>query len=305
MRPPPWRRRSASSPASFRRPTIAGRPGSSPTMASWTSRSTSFIAARSRSCAAFGSTATGRGRRGRSSTRSRRRSLSSSVRRIRSSASARPSSFRECETRCSTDAARGRQPDRRRPRAQGPSRPDARVARPRGQRAGRRSRYAGLVDRFVLDEVDAELAVEVASTGLEPWSSRPSRSDDDRRRLAEALLDRDPWRLMVTRVADRYPARVSTRIIVPHRGLEAAKTRLATSLSPDERIFLASQLLQRVLGSRARSPMTSSASRRRARSSRSSSRRARGSSSSAGMGLNEGLEQARASTRSPTTSPRW
>lgn len=45
----------------------------------------------------------------------------------------------------------------------------------------------------------------------------------------------------------RYPARVSIRIIVPHRGLEAAKTRLATSLSPDERIFLASQLLQRVL----------------------------------------------------------
>jgi 2-phospho-L-lactate guanylyltransferase len=40
---------------------------------------------------------------------------------------------------------------------------------------------------------------------------------------------------------------VSTRIIVPHRGLEAAKTRLAPSLSPDERMFLASQLLQRVL----------------------------------------------------------
>ena len=40
---------------------------------------------------------------------------------------------------------------------------------------------------------------------------------------------------------------MSTRIIVPHRGLEAAKTRLATSLSPDERMFLASQLLQRVL----------------------------------------------------------
>ena len=34
---------------------------------------------------------------------------------------------------------------------------------------------------------------------------------------------------------------------MPHRGLEAAKTRLATSLSPDERMFLASQLLQRVL----------------------------------------------------------
>jgi 2-phospho-L-lactate guanylyltransferase len=40
---------------------------------------------------------------------------------------------------------------------------------------------------------------------------------------------------------------VSIRIIIPHRGLEAAKTRLAPSLSPDERIFLASQLLQRVL----------------------------------------------------------
>ncbi|MBA2263726.1 MAG: 2-phospho-L-lactate guanylyltransferase [Chloroflexi bacterium] len=40
---------------------------------------------------------------------------------------------------------------------------------------------------------------------------------------------------------------MSTRIIVPHRGLEAAKTRLAPSLSPDERMFLASQLLQRVL----------------------------------------------------------
>lgn len=34
---------------------------------------------------------------------------------------------------------------------------------------------------------------------------------------------------------------------MPHRGLEAAKTRLAPSLSPDERMFLASQLLQRVL----------------------------------------------------------
>jgi 2-phospho-L-lactate guanylyltransferase (CobY/MobA/RfbA family) len=40
---------------------------------------------------------------------------------------------------------------------------------------------------------------------------------------------------------------VSTRIIVPHRGLEAAKTRLAPSLDREERIMLASQLLQRVL----------------------------------------------------------
>jgi 2-phospho-L-lactate guanylyltransferase len=36
-------------------------------------------------------------------------------------------------------------------------------------------------------------------------------------------------------------------VIVPHRGLEAAKTRLAPSLDPEERIMLASQLLQRVL----------------------------------------------------------
>lgn len=40
---------------------------------------------------------------------------------------------------------------------------------------------------------------------------------------------------------------MSLRIIVPHRGLQAAKSRLAGSLSPDERMFLASQLLQRVL----------------------------------------------------------
>jgi 2-phospho-L-lactate guanylyltransferase len=40
----------------------------------------------------------------------------------------------------------------------------------------------------------------------------------------------------------------STRIIVPHRGLAAAKTRLATSLTPDERQMLARQLLERVLG---------------------------------------------------------
>jgi 2-phospho-L-lactate guanylyltransferase len=46
-------------------------------------------------------------------------------------------------------------------------------------------------------------------------------------------------------VSQHQPA--STRIIVPHRGLEAAKTRLAPTLDPEERIMLASQLLQRVL----------------------------------------------------------
>ena len=39
-----------------------------------------------------------------------------------------------------------------------------------------------------------------------------------------------------------------TRIIVPHRGLAAAKTRLAPVLDHDERIALARTLLIRVLG---------------------------------------------------------
>ena len=39
----------------------------------------------------------------------------------------------------------------------------------------------------------------------------------------------------------------ATRIIVPHRGLEAAKTRLAPILEPADRIELARKLLSRVL----------------------------------------------------------
>jgi 2-phospho-L-lactate guanylyltransferase len=39
----------------------------------------------------------------------------------------------------------------------------------------------------------------------------------------------------------------TTRIIVPHRGLEAAKTRLAPTLSPAQRMTLARTLLERVL----------------------------------------------------------
>lgn len=40
---------------------------------------------------------------------------------------------------------------------------------------------------------------------------------------------------------------MTTRVIVPHRGLEAAKTRLAPVLSPAERGDLAAHLLRRVL----------------------------------------------------------
>ena len=49
--------------------------------------------------------------------------------------------------------------------------------------------YAGVVDRFVLDDADAGLTESVAGIGLEPVVlPTVMRTDDDRRRLAEALL---------------------------------------------------------------------------------------------------------------------
>lgn len=86
---------------------------------------------------------------------------------------------------------------------------------------------------------------------------------------------------------------MSTRIIVPHRGLEAAKTRLAPSLDPEERIMLASQLLQRVLAVAHQvsddvvviSPSRPLAEIVEASGARLAVQR--------GMGLNEGLDQAR------------
>jgi 2-phospho-L-lactate/phosphoenolpyruvate guanylyltransferase len=86
---------------------------------------------------------------------------------------------------------------------------------------------------------------------------------------------------------------VTTRIIVPHRGLEAAKTRLATSLAPEERMLLASQLLQRVIGVARQvcgdvvviSPSRGLAEIVEPTGARLVVQR--------GMGLNEGLEQAR------------
>ena len=84
------------------------------------------------------------------------------------------------------------------------------------------------------------------------------------------------------------------RIIVPHRGLEAAKTRLAPSLDPEERVMLASQLLQRVL--RVAREVTEdvvviSPSRPLAEIVDASGARL---VAQRGMGLNEGLDQARA-----------
>ncbi len=84
-----------------------------------------------------------------------------------------------------------------------------------------------------------------------------------------------------------------TRIIVPHRGLEAAKTRLAPSLDPDERIMLASQLLQRVLkvaGEVSDDVVVISPSRPLAEIVEASGARL---SVQRGMGLNAGLDQAR------------
>jgi 2-phospho-L-lactate/phosphoenolpyruvate guanylyltransferase len=86
---------------------------------------------------------------------------------------------------------------------------------------------------------------------------------------------------------------VSLRIIVPHRGLEAAKTRLAPTLDPSERVMLASQLLQRVLAVSREvsddvvviSPSRPLVEIVEAAGARLSVQR--------GMGLNEGLDQAR------------
>ena len=86
---------------------------------------------------------------------------------------------------------------------------------------------------------------------------------------------------------------MSVRIIVPHRGLESAKTRLATTLDPAERIMLASQLLQRVLAVARQvtddvvviSPSRPLVEIVEAAGARLAVQR--------GMGLNEGLDQAR------------
>lgn len=91
----------------------------------------------------------------------------------------------------------------------------------------------------------------------------------------------------------RYAAGVSARIIVPHRGLEAAKTRLAPSLDSAERVMLASQLLQRVLAVAREvtddvvviSPSRPLVEIVEAAGARLEVQR--------GMGLNEGLDQAR------------
>jgi 2-phospho-L-lactate/phosphoenolpyruvate guanylyltransferase len=86
---------------------------------------------------------------------------------------------------------------------------------------------------------------------------------------------------------------VSTRIIVPHRGLEAAKTRLAPMLDPDEREELAAELLIHVLReARATTDDVVVISPARALAELVESTGAT-LVVQRGMGLNEGLDQAR------------
>jgi 2-phospho-L-lactate/phosphoenolpyruvate guanylyltransferase len=87
---------------------------------------------------------------------------------------------------------------------------------------------------------------------------------------------------------------VSTRVIVPHRGLDAAKTRLSPVLTAGERGELAAHLLRRVLRVAREaipdvvviSPSPALATIVQAAGARLSVQR--------GLGLNEGLDQARA-----------
>ena len=86
---------------------------------------------------------------------------------------------------------------------------------------------------------------------------------------------------------------MTTRLIVPHRGLDAAKTRLAPVLTPEERGELAAHLLRRVLRIARQaipdvvviSPSAALAELVEEAGARLLVQR--------GMGLNEGLDQAR------------
>ena len=143
-----------------------------------------------------------------------------------------------------------RQPHRRGTRAQGAGRPDARQPRPRvdGPRRGPDLRRAGRSLRPRLRRRRTGARRSSRSACRRVVLDTVMRDDDDRRALAVSLAAPSFQDANATVATDSdMLRRVTMRIIVPHRGLEAAKTRLAPSLSPEERIMLASQLLQRVL----------------------------------------------------------
>jgi hypothetical protein len=50
--------------------------------------------------------------------------------------------------------------------------------------------YAGLLDRFVIDETDADMAAQIAELGMEPvLLPTIMRSDEDRAQLARAIVE--------------------------------------------------------------------------------------------------------------------
>ena len=142
--------------------------------------------------------------------------------------------------------------------------------------------YEGLVERFVIDEADAALAPAI-ERGL-GMAVSPADGDARRRRSGRAGASAGG-------AGRGYAPRVSVRIIVPHRGLAAAKTRLAPVLDDAEREALAKRLLDGCWPSRvprrrrgdhppdALGPLVAAAGARLAHQ--------------LGMGLNAGLEQAR------------
>src|SRR5438105_7446049 len=77
-----------------------------------------------------------------------------------------------------------------------------------------------------------------ASSAWSPWCSLPSCATTPTGR---------PSRARCFPAEPRYAASMTTRVIVPHRGLDASKSRLSPVLSADERGELAAQLLRRVL----------------------------------------------------------
>ena len=106
--------------------------------------------------------------------------------------------------------------------------------------------YRGLLDRFVIDEADADLAPSIEAELGMAVSVLPTvmRTDEDRVALAE-LRSRGAggaWPIALSSAGEPHAHhRAASRAGAPPRPASPP------SLSPDERMSLASQLLVRVL----------------------------------------------------------
>jgi LPPG:FO 2-phospho-L-lactate transferase len=120
--------------------------------------------------------------------------------------------------------------------------------------------YAGLVDLFVLDALDAHLAPEIEALGMRAHVTDTIMSDDvERERLAGEILTVALGDAVALGDQSRGPgaprpigrprtADLSrTWALVPVRGLEGAKLRLGGQLDAEERYELVSRLLIRVI----------------------------------------------------------